>query len=470
MSEKSNILARELSYMIHKGTQHELADTFNMAEILNTAFSMMDSVKMEFSIDLFVAVSLCTVHEKSGSTLYDVLNFPLDPGWDSTRQMLCHLSNCADLPMHEDTIFWLKGFSEKAIRLEESRANDLASKSHAHWKKTLNMATEIPTAGVVKKKSRPRRSVQVFNPEQVGLAMKQLLEMNQEKRAGGERILDNALLNDGFRIIPNAKKASVRLENAKANFENLQAPLNRLQLDLVLSGAMAPEDFHIMPILLLGDPGIGKTYLASQLADALSVDMEKLSAGGAQGAFQINGSHSGWNNAKFGSMISVLATGKTSSPVVLIDEVDKIGSSQQYPILPALLDLLESRSAKCFKDEFFGMEFDCSRMIFVLTANTIESVPTPLLSRLNVFDVPRPEPTQRLRIIKNEIKHWQRKTRHSEIAFDLSVCNELAERIDLDLRKTTDLVREGFGRAIRAGVTVAELSIPEARQVRSIGF
>jgi ATP-dependent Lon protease len=470
MSGKSNILVRELANIIHKGTALELSDAFSLANILDTALRVMDSVTLEFAKDLFVAVSLCTVHEKNESTLYDVLNFPLDPGWDSNRQMLCHLSNCADLPMHEDTLCWLKGFAEKAIRLDESRAKALVSKSHAHWKKKITMAAEFPTAGVVRKKSKPRRSVQVFNPEKIDSAMKQLLEMNQEKRAGGEHILDSALVNDGFRMIPNAKKASIRLENAKANFENLQAPLNRLQLDLVLSGEMAPEDFHITPILLLGDPGIGKTYLASQLADALGVEMEKLSAGGAQGAFQINGSQSGWSNAKFGSMISVLATGKTSSPVVLIDEVDKIGSSQQYPILPALLDLLESRSAKCFKDEFFGMEFDCSRMIFVLTANTIESVPTPLLSRLNVFDVPRPEATQRLRIIKNEVKHWQKKTKHTEITFDLSACNELAERIELDLRKTTDLIREGFGRAIRAGATVAKLSIPENKKIRSIGF
>jgi ATP-dependent Lon protease len=470
MSSNTTLLVRELAPIIRKGTEHELNDAFNLVNILDSTRGNMDSVTLEFSKDLFVAVSLCVVHDKEEATLYDVLNHPLDPGWDSNRQMLNYFGIYYEkLPLQKDAARWLTGFTEKAIRIGENRARQLVIRCHDHWKKALTLSEEIPTAGVVKKKAKPRRSVQVFNPSKVDSALQQLLELNQDKRAGGDRILENALLNDGFREIPNAKKASERLESAKANFENLQTPLNRLQLDLILSGAMAPEEFHVTPILLLGDPGIGKTYLASQLADALGVEMEKLSAGNAQGAFQINGSHSSWNNARYGSLIDLLARSKTSSPVVLIDEVDKIGSSPNYPILPVLLDLLESRSAKCFKDEFLGMEFDCSRMIFILTANTIETVPTPLLSRVNVFDVPRPAPAQRLRIIKREIKHWQKKTRRSGISFDLHACNELAERVDLDLRKTTDLVREGFGRAIRAGTTVAKLSIP-VNKIRTIGF
>jgi hypothetical protein len=76
---------------------------------------------------------------------------------------------------------------------------------------------------------------------------------------------------------------------------------------------------------------------------------------------------------------------------------------------------------------------------------------------------------QRLRITKNEIKQWQKKTRHSEIKFDEDGCHELAERVDLDLRKTTDLVRESFGRAISTKAKLAKLSIPE-NSSRSMGF
>jgi ATP-dependent Lon protease len=470
MSSNTNLLARELAPIIRKGTEHELGDAFNLANILENARGMMDSVTFEFSIDLFVAITLSTVYEKDEATLYDVLNQPLDPGWDSELQMLSDVGNkYREIKMHNDAERWLKGFAEKTSRLNNATAKRLVGRSHEHWKKVLRSADELPKSGVVRKKAKPRRSVQVFDPAKVDSAMQQLLERNQDKRAGGEHILGEALLNDGYRAIPNVKMASAKLENAKADFENLETPLNRLQLDLILSGAMAPEDFHVTPILLLGDPGIGKTYLATQLADALGVEMEKMSAGGVQASFQINGSDSTWSNAKYGSLIDLLAKGESSSPVVVLDEVDKISNGTTAPLLPVLLDLLESRSAKCFRDEFLGLEFDCSRMIFILTANSIETVPTPLLSRVNVFDVPRPAPAQRLRIIKREIKQWQKKTRHPEIAFDMNVCHELAERVDLDLRKTTDLVREGFGRAISGGATLAKLSIPK-NKVRSIGF
>jgi ATP-dependent Lon protease len=197
--------------------------------------------------------------------------------------------------------------------------------------------------------------------------------------------------------------------------------------------------------------------------------MAKVSAGGAQGAFQLNGSHSSWSNAKCGSLIELLARGDFASPVVVIDEVDKIGDSKVAPVLPALLDLLEVRTARHFKDEFFELEFDCSRMIFILTVNDVSDVPAPLLSRVNVFEVPRPTPAQRQRIIQSEIKKWQMKTKRPEINFDLSACNQLAERVDLDLRKTTDLVREGFGRAICDRSAVAMLHIPKSES-RSIGF
>jgi len=470
MSSNVNILIRELGPLIRKETEYELGDAFALANILDGARGTLDRVTFAFSNDLFVAVSLCLVHDKKGATLFDVLNYPVSPSWESTTQMFSYLGReYASIPVYLTTRRWLDGFWEKTSHLHNARAQQLVNKCYEHWKTALTSVQEFPIKGTPKK-NRPRRSIQVFDPVQVKLAIEQLRELPRDKRAGGEHVLEHALLNDGYRVVPSAKAACTKLDRAKANFENLAAPLSRLQLDLTLSSSMPPIDFHVTPILLLGDPGIGKTYLASELAGALGVGMEKISAGGTQAGFQVNGSDSTWATAKYGALINLLAQGESSSPVLVIDEVDKIGNSSSSPILPTLLDLLETRSAKCFRDIFFGMEFDCSRMIFILTANTIESVPLPLLSRVNVFDVPRPEPSQRLRIIKREISQWQKKTKRHGIEFDQSACLELAERVDLDLRKTTDLVREGFGRAISTKVDVAKLVIPHKNEVRSIGF
>jgi ATP-dependent Lon protease len=137
-------------------------------------------------------------------------------------------------------------------------------------------------------------------------------------------ILQSAQANAGCRTVPNAKVANAKLEAAKSRFENLVEPIERLQTDLVLSGAMRPQGFRITPLLLLGEPGIGKTFLATQLADALGVSTEKMSAGGVQASFQLVGSHSGWSSARPGLFFSMLALGDSAAPVMVVDEVDKI--------------------------------------------------------------------------------------------------------------------------------------------------
>ena len=320
-----NLLTQMLSDVIQKGTAHELGEAFALAKVLINARGTMGSMSFEFSTDLFVAVTLCMAHEIEEATFFDVLNYLLDPGWDSEMQVLCSFQFKDKLPLHQDAARWLAGFTAKALRLHSQRAEGLVRLCHEHWKKALNSTTEILLLDGVVNDVRPARGIQVFNPEKVDSAMERLSKLTSEKSAVGEGVLCDMKVNDGYRSIPDAKLAAGKLESAKENFENLQEPLERLQLDLILSGEMEPDEFYVMPILLLGDPGIGKTFLAMQLAEALDVDMEKMGAGGAQGAFQLTGSHPSWLSAKHGSLIERLAKGKTSSPVVLIDEVDKIG-------------------------------------------------------------------------------------------------------------------------------------------------
>lgn len=468
MIKDTTLLDRDLASAIRAGTRHELEDARYLANLLEPVRQLADEGSFEFCFDLLVAVAINTAHKYPKAKLADVFNRPFDIYWDSEKEMLRYIGR-TDLGFSfaKTTEQWLTRFRTRYAALDVPKAHQLVWDARKLWE----MALDLKRDDSPRTKSKAKRSagVQIFNPESVTRALGRLAELKEDKRGGGERLLENASRQMGRRLIPSAKKATAKLEAAKGLFENLEAPLNRLQIDLALSGAMPPEDFHVTPILLLGDPGVGKTYLATQLAEALGVSMTKITAGGAQGAFQLNGSHPTWSNAQCGSLIELLAHGEFASPVVVIDEVDKIGNSTTAPVLPALLDLLEARTARHFKDEFFELEFDCSRMIFILTANEISDVPAPLLSRVNVFEVPRPSPAQRHRIIQSEIKKWQKKTRRPGITFDLGMCDQLAARVDLDLRKTTDLVREGFGRAICDRSGVAMLQIPKS-EARSIGF
>lgn len=230
---------------------------------------------------------------------------------------------------------------------------------------------------------------------------------------------------------------------------------------------MSAENFRVRPILLLGDPGIGKTYLATELAKSLSGKMEKVSASGV--GFLLNGSQSTWTGAKCGQIFKALAEGETTSPVFIVDEVDKMGDSARSNLggsmLPVLLELLEPGTAVCFKDEFFEMDFDASRIVFILTANDLSSVPEPLRSRVEIFDVPRPQAGQRMRIIKSEFKELNRLT-NSKIKLDVATSKELANRIDFDMRRTGSLVRECFIAALMDGKKTAKIVFPNDERTK----
>lgn len=393
----------------------------------------------DFSQNLLAAVIMQIAEEGQGEGMGAVLYYLTDPLWDVPKQMFSSLQ-CME-PFQKDF--------ESISETPWDALGELARAAKAHWEAAL--AEPKKTVGDTK----PARTIQIFCPEAMEKAAKAVREISSEKRAAGVRILEQASTENGHRTLPDEAQASRNLEAKKLDFENLRQPIERLQTDLVLAQAMPAQDFRIAPILLVGEPGIGKTYLASQLAQALGVPTEKMSAGGAQAAFQLSGSHRTWLSANPGLVAALLALSASAAPVIVIDEVDKI-HEDRHAFLPVLLDLLDAGTAKQFRDEYFEMEIDASRIIFVLTANSIDKVPPPLLSRVEVFHVPAPQPEQRLRIIQKTMAELSEKTGR-EIAFSPDAAERLADRMNVDLRQLYRLARASFSAALQAGDKVAKV-------------
>lgn len=157
---------------------------------------------------------------------------------------------------------------------------------------------------------------------------------------------------------------------------------------------------HVAPILLLGDPGIGKTYFAKRLAKYLKTGYTFIDMGSISAGWVLTGNNGTWQDAKQGKILEAMMNSPTVNPIVLMDEIDKVSSAKYDPLAP-LHQLLEEVNSTEIVDEFADLTFDGSGIIYIACANTINTLSDPLLSRFKIFEVPSPNSNQLDSIIQN---------------------------------------------------------------------
>ena len=168
---------------------------------------------------------------------------------------------------------------------------------------------------------------------------------------------------------------------------NFSAVVDYLAGEFALA-ELAKQPPLLAPILLDGPPGVGKTTFARKLADLFRTGFISISMETAQTAAALSGSEQYWGNSKPGQLFSVLMEGEFANPVVLVDEIDKARAAHDYDPAAALYGLLESGSAARWSDLSVPyLTLDASRVVCILTSNTKQRVPLPLLSRMQVFDI-----------------------------------------------------------------------------------
>ncbi|MDQ9170550.1 AAA family ATPase [Oxalobacteraceae bacterium R-40] len=229
------------------------------------------------------------------------------------------------------------------------------------------------------------------------------------------------------------------------NFTDVLDDLRRY-LGLALAGSAG---FNVMPVLLLGDPGVGKTHFGKRLSRAFGTDFEFISMNALSAGFVITGSSATWKGAKCGKIAERLVQGQFANPVVVLDEVEKASGSAQSDPMAALYQLLEPETSTHFHDEFIDLDIDASQIFWVLTANTLEGIPEPLLNRMAVYEVPSPSPEQSAIIAQNIYAGLLRelKLESFERGLDVSVLERLSTISPRDMRKT---LLDGLGFAVAA--------------------
>lgn len=178
----------------------------------------------------------------------------------------------------------------------------------------------------------------------------------------------------------NLEKARDTLDEHHAGLDDVKDRILEFIAEGVFRGTVAGSI-----ILLVGPPGVGKTSIGKSIAECLDREFYRFSVGGMRDEAEIKGHRRTYIGAMPGKLVQALKLSKVSNPVIMLDEIDKIGASHQGDPASALLEVLDPEQNKDFLDHYLDLRLDLSKCIFVCTANTVDTIPRPLLDRMDII-------------------------------------------------------------------------------------
>lgn len=187
------------------------------------------------------------------------------------------------------------------------------------------------------------------------------------------------------------------IERLLAEQPNMEEALG-LVLGELRARLLADAPAKLPPLLLCGGPGTGKTRLVSEIARIMGLPYTEIPLAGCPDAVKITGLSRYWRSAGCGLIARTFCDHERANPIFILDEIDKAGQSDSGRPHDAILQLLEDRTAGAFRDEFLLAPIDASHASFLATANSIDSIPEPLLSRFIVIEVPELTHQDRIKV------------------------------------------------------------------------
>ncbi|MBO7519553.1 MAG: endopeptidase La, partial [Clostridia bacterium] len=208
------------------------------------------------------------------------------------------------------------------------------------------------------------------------------------------------------------RKASVDINRAAKildrDFYGLKRVKERI-LEAISVYALAP-DVKGQIICLAGPPGVGKTSIGKTIAECMGRDYARISLGGLHDEAEIRGHRKTYVGAMPGKIISAMKKAGSRNPVILLDEIDKIGNDYKGDPASAMLEVLDPEQNCAFTDNFLDMPYDLSRAVFITTANSLETIPLPLLDRMEIIEIDSYTREEKFNIARRHLLARQQKS------------------------------------------------------------